>query len=378
MNIKHGIQLIFIALLLNFQPVYAFEQCGYWPQWNAFKNNFISEEGRVIDIGSENNITTSEGQSYGLFFALVANDKPMFDKLLNWTEKHLSEGDLSARLPAWLWGKRDNSTYGIIDSNPASDSDIWIAYALAEASELWNDRRYAVLSSVLASRILREETHYLPELGLTLLPAPYGFKIDKSTWKLNPSYAPLMILKRFSQLYDDSPWLELHNASATMLLKSAKKGYSPDWILYSSKKGFHFTRKHNDLGSYNAIRVYLWAGLMADGSMYKRELMNLLEPMAKSISRKGITPLNTYSATGKTSGKGPIGFTSAILPFLEGANKQSAITTQKQKLLLSGSNQLKDRYYDSVLNLFGSGFLEQRYSFDTEGKLITKWELQCE
>ncbi|WP_239668556.1 glycosyl hydrolase family 8, partial [Burkholderia cenocepacia] len=70
-----------------------------WPRWDAFKRDFISADGRVIDVGSADSRTVSEGQAYGLFFALVANDRRMFDTILAWTENNLAQGDLSAHLP---------------------------------------------------------------------------------------------------------------------------------------------------------------------------------------------------------------------------------------------------------------------------------------
>lgn len=355
----------------------ATESCADWPQWHSFKQHFISNAGRVIDIGSKQHITTSEGQSYALFFALVANDRAMFDKLLSWTERHLAEGDLSARLPAWQWGKRTNKSYGILDSNPASDSDLWIAYALAEASQLWQERRYAVLSSVLAARILREETAYLPGLGLSLLPAPFGFELKNNRWRLNPSYVPLFILQRFSSLYNDSPWQDLHQASAKMLLQSAKNGYAPDWVLYSQQQGFHFTRKHQDLGTFNAIRVYLWAGLMAKDAPYRAELITQLMPMLNTIERRGIIPLSTHASRGQPEGQGPIGFSAALLPFLASADASAALAGQSTKVTQYAPKRLTNRYYDSVLTLFGRGALEQRYYFDRQGQLHTKWSEQC-
>lgn len=45
-----------------------------WPAWEQFKKDYISQEGRVIDPSDARKITTSEGQSYGMFFALAAND----------------------------------------------------------------------------------------------------------------------------------------------------------------------------------------------------------------------------------------------------------------------------------------------------------------
>ena len=355
---------------------YAQDVCYSWPHWEDFKQNFISEHGRVIDLGSEKNITTSEGQSYGLFFALVANDQAMFDKLLGWTETHLSEGDLSARLPAWLWGRNGNN-YEILDSNPASDSDIWIAYSLLEASRLWQERRYAVLASVLAKRILREETEYLPKLGLTLLPAPYGFQLDDNIWRLNPSYAPLQLLKRFAKAYPHSPWQEVHDTSYRLLIESAPKGLSPDWVLYSPEKGFYFTRKRPDLGSYNSIRVYLWAALMHPDAEYATQLIVHFKPMAKATSKRNSVPLNTYAQSGEYQKRGSVGFHAALLKFLDSSEEINALVSIKQHVDYNIAEELTKNYYSSVLSLFGTGAMDNRYSFGPEGKLQTQWQAQC-
>src|SRR5262245_44672844 len=75
-----------------------------WPRvWAAYTSWFMDGQIRVIDRDSGDR-TTSEGQAYAMFFTLVANDRERFDKLLRWTELNLADGDLSARLPAWLWG----------------------------------------------------------------------------------------------------------------------------------------------------------------------------------------------------------------------------------------------------------------------------------
>lgn len=372
-------KLLTSALAIVFScSVLAEDACYSWPHWNSFKQNFISEQGRVIDLGSEKNITTSEGQSYALFFALVANDKAMFDKLLGWTEKNLSEGDLSARLPAWLWGRQNDKEYGILDSNPASDSDIWIAYSLLEASRLWQERRYAVLASVMAKRILREETERLPGLGLTLLPAPYGFALENETWRLNPSYAPLQLLRRFVDAYPNSPWQEVHDSAYEVLLKSAPKGFAPDWVLYSPSKGFHFSKKHNDEGNFNAIRVYLWAALMDPGAQYASELIRRYEPMAKAIAKNGYTPLNVYASSGKFDKRGPVGFDAAMLQFLDISYETGAFINLKQHVDSKIEGELTKNYYSSVLSLFGTGAINKRFSFLMDGKLQTQWEQQCQ
>ena len=85
-----------------------------------------------------------------MFFALVANDRARFDKLLGWTQDNLAGGDLTQRLPAWSWGKSPDGSWKILDPNPASDADLWMAYALLEAGRLWHEPRYEKLGTAMA------------------------------------------------------------------------------------------------------------------------------------------------------------------------------------------------------------------------------------
>ena len=92
-----------------------------WPLWERYAQNAIDPQGRVIDHSAQDR-TTSEGQAYGMFFALVANDRTRFDKILGWTEVNLAQGDLTLHLPAWNWGKNPDGSWKTIDPNPASDA----------------------------------------------------------------------------------------------------------------------------------------------------------------------------------------------------------------------------------------------------------------
>ncbi|XQF93863.1 cellulose synthase complex periplasmic endoglucanase BcsZ [Pseudoalteromonas espejiana] len=352
------------------------QQCEPWQSWQVFKNHFISDAGRVIDLGSKQNITTSEGQSYALFFALVANDKAAFDNILDWTQENLSEGDLSTRLPAWQWGENSDKTGEILDSNPASDSDLWIAYSLSQAAILWDERRYSILAAVMAQRIMREETAYISGLGLTLLPAPAGFEFKNDTYKLNPSYSPLFIYQQFSKLYPHSPWQQLHEGSAKLILDTAYKGVSPDWVMYSPAKGFYYDKKVSDLGSFNAIRVYLWASIMAEDAPYKKELTAQFLPFVEDINNRGYVPLNTYATSGKTQKRGPLGFNAALLPLLASQADDSLVMAIQQKLMVDKSFT-QTRYYDSVLNLFGNSALNKLFSITADGTLKPMWSTEC-
>ena len=68
--------------------------CSDWPQWRQFKQLYVSEDGRVIDAGTPQAITVSEGQAYALTFALIANDPAGFARILDWTRDNLAGGDL--------------------------------------------------------------------------------------------------------------------------------------------------------------------------------------------------------------------------------------------------------------------------------------------
>lgn len=337
-----------------------------WPEWSAFKQEYINRDGRVIDPADGKNITTSEGQSYALFFALVANDRDMFNQLINWTENNLASGDLSRNLPVWLWGKKTNGKWGVLDSNSASDSDLWIAYSLLEAGRLWNSRGYKVLGTLLLHRIAQEEVSNIPGLGQMLLPGKIGF-VESEHWRLNPSYQPPQILARLSQI--DSVWTDVAKTNHKLLLDAAPAGVAADWVIWDKSKGWQTDAKTGAKGDYNAIRVYLWVGLLADQLPEKAQYIAHYQPMAKITEEAGFPPETVDTITGKGTGTGPVGFSAALLPFLAGSPAQAV---QRERVInnLPGA----DAYYSSVLTLFGLGWDRQYYRFNEQGELQVSWE----
>ena len=57
-----------ITMIVMLTTINAQAACS-WPAWEQFKKDYISQQGRVIDPGDARKITTSEGQSYAMFFA---------------------------------------------------------------------------------------------------------------------------------------------------------------------------------------------------------------------------------------------------------------------------------------------------------------------
>lgn len=359
---------IFTPLLLQ-----AAEPCTTWPAWASFRDRFLDDGGRVVDRGSPQSITTSEGQSYGLLFALVANDRSGFDRILRWTEDNLAGGDLTARLPAWQWGKRGDGQWGILDDNAASDSDVWIAYALAEAGRLWKAERYAALANLLAERILREESEMLPGLGRTLLPGPKGFKPAKDIWRLNPSYVPLQVIQRLATLYPKSAWRQLVPSSSDIVVRSAPRGFSPEWVLYKADGGFQPDPETQGEGSYNAIRVYLWAGMLATDDPLRDTLIQRLLPMAEKVGAGGTPPEKVDTRSGEATGTGPAGFSAALLPFLTAARRNDLAGQQRLRVVAKAPLERDDNYYDQVLTLFGLGWMDGHFRFARDGSLLPRW-----
>ena len=346
-----------------------------WPAWDGFRRQFVSGDGRVH--ADEQGQVHSEAQSYALFFALVADDRESFDCLLRWTQDNLCAGDLTARLPAWLWGKREDQSWGVIDANAASDADLWIAYALAEAGRLWNDTRYGALSSVLAARIVREETADLPGLGPTLLPAPRGFGLPGGRWRLNPSYMPLQVLRRLGDTAGAPAYKPLLASARRVLAQSAPQGFSPDWTVYDAsegRRGFHIDDtedKARGQGAYNAIRVYLWAGMLHPRAEGRKALLQTFAPMARFVRERGYPPEYIDIQSGQASGSAPSGFSAALLPFLRASDETEALRVQQ--LRLQARAPRPDAYYDQCLMLFGQGWTQGAYRFDADGRLLPRW-----
>lgn len=342
-----------------------------WPAWRSWRDTLLRDGGRIVDVSDARQITTSEGQSYALFFALVANDRDAFKRLLTWTETRLAKGDLGSNLPAWLWGKQPDGGWGVLDGNSASDADLWIAYDLAEASRLWHEPRYTALSQLLAKRIMAGETADIPGLGLSLLPGAIGFAHD-GEWRLNPSYLPLPVLKRFAALQPASAWPDLAQASIRLVGESAAHGYSPDWVRYIAGKGFAPDGDSHADGSYNAIRSYLWVGLAHADDPDRAALLKVFKPMATTTARRGTPPEHIDTATGTVGDNaGPTGFSAALEPFLRAAGEPAAADAQARRW--QAVPPAPDAYYSQALSLFAHGALEGRYRFAPDGALIPAW-----
>ncbi|CAN5801052.1 cellulose synthase complex periplasmic endoglucanase BcsZ [soil metagenome] len=345
--------------------------CSASPDWTSFTARHIQADGRVVDFDTPQQQSTSEGQSYGLFFSLVHNDRDTFARVLSWTDANLAGNNLATRLPAWQWGRRpDGASWGVLDNNSASDSDLWIAYSLLEAGRLWNLPRYRSLGRAVLSMTARDEVMTLDGLGRMLLPWPKSVAKGPA-WRLNPSYMPLQLLRYFQQESPQGPWGEIADNTLRLFGAVAPQGFAPDWCAWSSDdKAFVADPEKGPVGSYDAIRVYLWAGMLDTDDPARSMLLKSLFGPRRAIEQGKPMPEYVDTSTGIGRGTGPTGYAAALLPYL----KAQGVATS---FVLPPPTQKPLPYYERMLILFGQGWLEGRFAFGKTGQLQTHWKSPC-
>jgi endo-1,4-beta-D-glucanase Y len=363
------------AALLSLSPMAcsARDNAADWPLWNRFHEGFIQEDGRVVDW-TDGARTVSEGQAYALFLALVANDRERFDRVLAWTHTHLAKGDLAQVLPAWKWGHDAASDrWGVLDANSATDADLFIVYSLLEAARLWRHSAYAETGHALL-RLVKEETTVQVDQRSLLLPAPLGFDTPQGL-RLNPSYIPPFQLHYLAQVDRDGPWAAILTEATRALHDTAPQGLVADWILLSDD-GYRPDPVHGTVGSYDAIRVYLWAAMTVPGLAVVDESRNALRPSVEHLRRLGYMPERWDVASARHQGIGPPGFQLAMAPLLDVLGDPAMAIQLRARAnaeKVGGLYGRPARYYDQALALFAEGYRERRYQFDQHGRLILKW-----
>ncbi|WP_313303447.1 cellulose synthase complex periplasmic endoglucanase BcsZ [Diaphorobacter sp.] len=357
-----------------------------WPLWEQFAARHMQRDGRVVDYSSPQQHSTSEGQSYSMLFALIARDRERFHKLWNWSIANLSGGKPGEHMPAWQWGRKEDGTWGVIDPNSASDANLWFAYALLEAARVWNEPRYDAQARTLLAQVAMQEVVDIPGLGPTLLPALKGFVLkEKSTWRLNPSYLPVPLARALEQADPGGPWTAVLASQMRMISETTPMGFAADWVAYdipqgATKGAFVSDPVKGDIGSYDAIRTYLWAGMTPRTDKLYSTLKARLDGMENALRTSLVPPEKVQTTLGAPEGIGPVGFSAALLPYLKARYAKASLKTQQDRVtsqLLNSKAGAQPPYYDQVLGLFGTGWIEQRYQFLPNGRLQLRWEKAC-
>jgi endoglucanase len=99
-----------------------------------------------------------------------------------------------------------------------------------------------------------------------------------------------------------------------------------------------------------------------------------------SYLKSAVTPPLQVDAHGNVvHAEAPVGFSAAVIPYLEAIGARPQARLQQARLVAAqdpatGLYGHPGEYYDENLALFSTGWSEQRYRFDRDGKLHLKWK----
>ncbi len=234
--------------------------------WLAFRHQYITPEGRVIDTGN-GNTSHSEGQGWGLMGAQAADDPDSFATILDWTTRALRRRGTD-RLHAWRYKPTDANP--VSDLNNATDGDLFIASALARAANRWNRPDYAEQ----AAHIGRDILGLVRTAGArtVLLPGSMGFE-RRDCLVINPSYYAFALFNDLAALVPSRTWDTLRQDGTALVLQGryGKWMLPPDWLRVDRADGsLSIAPGWPPRFSWDAIRVPLhvaWGGISAEPLM---------------------------------------------------------------------------------------------------------------
>jgi endo-1,4-beta-D-glucanase Y len=244
--------------------------------WRQYKDRFVTSEGRVVD-NANGGISHSEGQGYAMLIAERLDDRPTFEAIWRWTQGNLLiRGD---GLAAWRWSPQ---VLHVADHNNASDGDLLIAWALAEASDRWDVSEYRKSARQIVDA-LAANVVIASRFGPILLPASTGFagKDQPDTPVVNLSYWIFPAFKRLRAVSDAIDWDALAATGKTLigLSRFGPRRLPSDWISLAPvqpEPAYSFPA----VFGYDAVRIPLY---LAWGEPADRNLLKVFSPLDLSV-----------------------------------------------------------------------------------------------
>lgn len=322
-------------------PLYLCAQAGASPSWEQYKGLFVAGDGRVIDYG-QSQVSTSESQGYGMLLSVFNNDRKTFESIWSWARANLAVR--KDGLMAWLWGKRPNGRWEVMDYNNATDGDTLMAFSLLKASKQWDNDGYRV-EALQIIRSMREKLAVRHNGSTYLLPGYYGFA-ENGSITLNPSYLIFPAYRFFAKVDDKSFWDDIQQDSMKILDRACLGSpcLPADWVKLENNVLLQNEDKFTRFG-YDAVRVLLhmaWEGLhMPEG----------INRILKVYKKEGYIPLWLDLKTNEKSNKSAHAGIYAVYGL---AASRSGDEKAGRKLLIEAKNLLQSEernYYSYSLYL---------------------------
>jgi endo-1,4-beta-D-glucanase Y len=185
----------------------------------AFLGRYVQSDGRVARL-DQGNDTVSEGQAYGMLLAEVAGRPATVRRIWQWTHAHLQGGD-------GLFAYHASPSGHVLDSQPASDADVLIAWALLRYQGPGAASLHAAGHKV-AGAVLAHEVTTGPHGSPVLAAGPWATGQPAS---LNPSYWSLPAFSALANLTQNPQWRRLASTAVTLTSQVTEHGklLPPDW-----------------------------------------------------------------------------------------------------------------------------------------------------
>jgi endo-1,4-beta-D-glucanase Y len=188
-----------------------------------------------------------------------------------------------------------------------------------------------------------------------------------------------------AQVDPAGPWSALSRTLPRFLSRSAREGYAMDWVSFNTLNGFAAAAAPGQaagstrLGSYDAIRVYLWAGMTNPLTPGAEETMLAVPGMATYLAEHQYPPEQVSEQGDAVSVSAPVGFSAAVIPYLDVLGKTAVRDKQLARLAveLDPGTRLYGHpaaYYDQNLVMFGKGWEDRRFRFGRDGELKVTWK----
>ena len=318
-----------------------------WPTgtWQQYKDKFLKPDGRVVD-DANGNISHSEGQGYGMLLAVMADDAATFNRIWTWTRTELMRRPDG--LASWKW--ESDKSPNITDANNASDGDLLIAWALAEAAERWARPDYT-REAARISVALDKATGARSSFGRVFLPGADGFSATARPDGpvVNLSYWIFPAIDRLKSVAPSVDW-DGYRASGYTLARAAQFGQAKlptDWISIARDKAVP-AEGFPPRFSYNAVRLPLylaWANNVNKDAL--RPYVSFGDANNQSVPEYDVT---TNAPVDQMGGKGYL----AVFALAKCAFDGTPVPAGLRSVSL-------DQYYPTTLHMLALGVARLRF-----------------
>lgn len=313
--------------------------------WDSYKEEYWENEtGRTLDK-QQNDITTSEGQSYTMLRAVWMSDKPTFDKSWAWTKEQLRHEQDG--LFSWRWGQKPDKTYGVLTDtggqNAASDADTDIALALLMAAGRWQEETYLKEAKALIESIWEHEV--VEVAGRPYMTSNNLEKQSQSPIVMNPSYLAPYAYREFAKVDTKHDWSGVVDSSYDVIERSMteklgkEKSVSlpPDWVFMDRQTAALTAPTTENLTtnySYDAMRTPWRLGMDYAWNKEPRAkaLLEKMSFLGDQWKEKGVL-YSTYGHDGSVIKQDEVAESYATaLAYFKVANEDAAKEVYEQKI----------------------------------------------